>query len=506
MRISSFLIVLLLIGAAPAKAHVGSPDVFYEGDTGPYHLFIAVRMPKVIPGLAQVEIRSQSSDVRAVQLTILRLSGFGYSLHAIPDSAQRSAEDPHFFVGRVWVMETYDLQVRIEVDGARGKAELGVPLPAFAQSTLRMQRSLGTLLFCCMLFLTIGVVSIVGASVREGGLPPGEAPTRRDFGRARVAMLGVSVLALIVIGLGNAWWSVAASNSRSQTWSSNSPRALATLQPDARLLLRIQGQGDFWAKYIKPETENFLPDHGHVMHLFLLRLPYMDHMYHLHPERTEGGSFAENLPTLPAGKYQIFADIVDSDGLPWTATGEIDLPRIAGVPLSGDDSQASESPLTSTKDDAMSAHLPDGGRMIWERDSSPLRADVPMSFRFRIEDRNGRAAKDLEPYMGMAGHAAFVRSDFSVFAHVHPAGSVSMAALQLAQASLLPVPPRSNDFRSDNQASTHAGMGMPMDALSAEISFPYGFPKAGLYRIFVQVKRSGHVQTGIFDAHVESQK
>ena len=25
----------------------------------------------------------------------------------------------------------------------------------------------------------------------------------------------------------------------------------------------------------------------------------------------------------------------------------------------------------------------------------------------------------------------------------------------------------------------------------------------GLYRIFVQIKRSGHVQTGVFDAHVE---
>src|SRR5215471_649620 len=147
MRISSFLIALLLI-AAPANAHVGSPDVFYEGDAGPYHLSVSVRMPKVIPGLAQVEIRSQSSDVRTVQLTIRRLSGFGYDLHAIPDSAQGSTEDPHFFVSSVWVMETYDLQVRIEVDGARGKAELGVPLPAFAQTTLRMQRSLGVLLFC----------------------------------------------------------------------------------------------------------------------------------------------------------------------------------------------------------------------------------------------------------------------------------------------------------------------------------------------------------------------
>jgi hypothetical protein len=98
--------------------------------------------------------------------------------------------------------------------------------------------------------------------------------------------------------------------------------------------------------------------------------------------------------------------------------------------------------------------------------------------------------------MGMAGHAEFVRSDLTVFAHIHPAGSVSMAALELAQAGLAVSPPSAQE----------AAMSMPMAAsgsLPAEVRFPYGFPQAGEYRIFVQIKRGGVVETGVFDAHVQ---
>ena len=38
--------------------------------------------------------------------------------------------------------------------------------------------------------------------------------------------------------------------------------------------------------------------------------------------------------------------------------------------------------------------------------------------------------------MGMTAHAEIVRSDCSVFAHIHPTGSVPMASFELAQASL----------------------------------------------------------------------
>jgi hypothetical protein len=40
--------------------------------------------------------------------------------------------------------------------------------------------------------------------------------------------------------------------------------------------------------------------------------------------------------------------------------------------------------------------------------------------------------------------------------------------------------------------------------MSAQVSFPYGLPKPGAYRIFVQMKRGGEIMTGSFKANVEN--
>jgi hypothetical protein len=472
------LFSLVLVFAAALHAHVGSPDVFYEGAAGPYRLLVTIRPPVIVPGVAEIEIRSASQAVRHVRIVPLPLTGAGAKFAPTPDVAQPSKQDPQFFTGSLWLMSVGEWQVRVRAEGDQGAGELSVPVPALPTRTQTMQAGVGALLFVLMLVLAVGIVSIVGAGVREGQLDPGlEAPPSR-VRRARVMMAVTAVLVAAMLYFGNQWWGAEANNYSRIVYKPL--QVAASLEPGGRLLLRMKDPG-----WLRRRMDDLIPDHTHLMHMYVIRLPEMERVWHLHPDQIESGVFAQDLPAMPAGRYQLFADIVHGSGIPETLVTEVDLPEVPGKPLTGDDAAGAGPPLSKADPARAVAPLAGGGRMVWERGASPLIAKQAAEFRFRVEDESGRPANDLELYMGMQGHAAFVKTDRTVFAHVHPSGSVSMAALALT-----------------TTAGAHAGHDMG-SGLPAEVSFPFGLPQRGDYRIFVQVKRAGKVETGVFDAHVE---
>jgi hypothetical protein len=437
----------------------------------------------MIPGIAQVEVRAGAPGVRSIQAVPLYIVGEGSKYPPTPDAFEQSKDDPQLFTGQLWIMGSGSWQVRLEANGAQGPGSISVPVPAFATRTLRMQKTLGAFLFAVMLVLVAAFVSIFGAGGREAFLDPGQKPGRAQSVRGVVVMAFSALLLIAILFLGNSWWdTVAASQAKNMIYKA--PPLAASLQAPGKLVLRI-GESKWHSRRDQTVMTALIPDHGHIMHLFLVRVPQMDRFYHLHPETTDSQTFTQQLPALPRGHYQIFADIVRASGFPDTMVAEIDLPDLASGTTSGDDSEAAAPPLPVSLESSNISALLDSGRMVWERDSNPIRAARPLWFRFRLEDPQGKPATDLEPYMGMAGHAEFVSHDRTVFAHVHPEGSVTMAALALANPSQ----------QSDSMAN--------MPHMSSEVSFPYGFPKAGDYRMFVQVKRAGKVETGVFDVKVE---
>ena len=491
----------LIAYAWPVSAHIGSPDVFLEGNAGPYKLFVTVRVPQVIPGIAEIEIRSESNKVNEIRIAPMQLTGPGSQYAPAPEAAQRSKDDPQFFRGSLWLMEFGSLQVRIEAAGTAGQGLLAIPIPAVAQRMLPMRRSLGLLLFGLMLVLALAMVSIVAAAVREGNVPPGAPVPVARKRRVRFASVTATFVVAAVLAIGGLWWRADARQYASHIY--NAPAIEAAINSNGQLILRAgplhMASGNPRRPADVIDFKDLIVDHEHLMHLFLVRSPGMDVFWHLHPERAGSGSFIQNLPAMPAGQYQIFADVVLSNGFPVTMIGQIDLPSaIAGKPLTGDDSGIAGNSIPSETNAPAEFSFPDGGHMVWNRDAQPvqpLHAGVPLILHFRVTDPSGRPAADLEPYMGMPAHAAIVRSDGSVFAHVHPTGSVPMASFELAQASL---PGASN-------GAALAPMNMPQmtgDKVAPDISIPYGFPKAGLYRVFVQIKRAGQIETAYFDAAV----
>jgi hypothetical protein len=133
--------------------------------------------------------------------------------------------------------------------------------------------------------------------------------------------------------------------------------------------------------------------------------------------------------------------------------------------------------------------------MEWEKPAG-LVANTPYDFVFHLVDPQGKPAVDMQPYLGMPGHAAFVKTDGTAFAHTHPDGSAAMPAVMLANES------SGLSMNGMEGMSGSNDMNMSMEPLSPTVAFPYGFPSSGTYRIFIQMKHGSTVETGVFDADV----
>ncbi|HEY1524985.1 MAG TPA: hypothetical protein VGH51_02000 [Candidatus Angelobacter sp.] len=499
-----FICVLLLPLAG--TAHVNSPDVYYDGYAGPYHLLVTLRPPSVVPGVAQVQIRSVSKDVTGIKILPLRMIGVGATMAPLPDPAKRSADDPQLFSGSLWIMVRGSWKVQIQVSGQKGTAQLEVPLPAVSTSSQPMQIGLGILLAVLGLALGAGLIGIIFAATRDAALSAEERPATAQTRRGQMGLFVAALIVVLAVSLGNKWWGQEARANDRLNYKIPQMQATlvqTTLERGGLLRLRLDNPNESEPTRFRSEQpdrirlDDLITDHGHLMHLFIVRMPEMQAFWHLHPDQTQAGEFAQNLPAMPEGQYKLFADIVHHTGFPETEVATLNLPAIAGGALTGDDAgTANLAPSDKV------AQLSGGYRMVWQRDDlsskglsskdlsfkdRPFKANQPYWFRFHVEDKDGKPAADLEPYMGMAGHAVFLSTDGNIFAHVHPAGSVSMAAVSLAEG------------KSDKATMQN----MDHNAPSAEVSFPYGFPKPGEYRIFVQVKRAGKVETGAFVAKAE---
>jgi hypothetical protein len=488
LRLRWLGVFISLLAAVPAYAHIGSKDVYEEVSAGPYKLFVTIRTPNVIPGVATIEVRSSGAKVSSIRITPTPLTGEASKHPPTSDAMQPSAADPAFFTGSLWLMASGSWEVHFDIEGAAGKASTSVPVSAMPLSILPMQRPLGIALALLGMVLVVGIAGIVAAAVGQARLSPGLAagPTARR--RAWIAGLVTLAITGVLVYGGYKWWNLEAAAYASDIYH---PLSLTAKLSGNRLDLFI-GRHDTDAMHTSRARTNddLLPDHGHVMHLYAIREPGMDAAFHLHPAVVSPGDLRMTLPSMPPGTYRLYADIVHANGFPETLTAQLVVPAdLAAAPLAAEDASAAP-PALSQGELGAAYKLPDGYTMVWDRPQD-LSANTAYAFRFRLVDAAGQPAGDVHPYLGMAGHAAFVKTDGTVFAHTHPEGSAAMQAMMLANGGSGEMDSMSGMDMSDGVAQ-----------IPPSVDFPYGFPSSGRYRVFIQMKHGSTVETGVFDAEV----
>ncbi len=476
-----------------ASAHVGSPDVTFDGAAGPYTIRAIVRPPSVVPGLAEVVVRAASDDADSVSIQpVFWRTGVAGS--PSPDKMSRVAGQPRVFTGQVWLMAHGSYSVYVRVDGRKGRGTAIVPVDSFATGRLGLSMPLGALLVVLTGLLVAGLITIVRVSSGESLVPPGEELTPAQRKRSNiVTAIAVPILAIALFG-GARWWnSVDADYQRTMF---HPPVATAVVTGDSThrtMRLVLSDTAEFRSIFVP-----VAPDHGKMMHLFLVGGQNMDVFAHLHPVERDSLVFVGEVPWLPAGPYRLFADIMLDNGLTLTATETVNLPAMIGAvaPSDSDDSWASTSAVALGATGA-SAPLGGGYTLSTSTSSESIVARSPVDLAFTVRDQTGNIVP-LRPYLGMAAHAVVVRDDESVFIHLHPMGTVSTTAQQVFRVR----DAGDTTARGRLKAGTLDQRAMSDMPMSGEFTLPYEFPKPGRYRLWVQVKPAQEVLTGVFDVTV----
>ena len=198
-------------------------------------------------------------------------------------------------------------------------------------------------------------------------------------------------------------------------------------------------------------VRGFDVEHEKRMHLIVARRDLAT-FQHLHPTQQADGSWTTDITLDEAGSYRLFADFA-REGKSYTLASDL---RVDG--------NADLKPLAAPAPMSVS----DGGYDV-RLDAGRARPGREADLRFAIM-KNGQTVH-TEPYLGAGGHLVALREGDLAFLHVHP--------------------------------TEHGHGGDKIDKHDDSIGFAATFPTTGRYRLFLQFKHEGRVQTVAFTQEVK---
>ncbi len=482
------LVAMLVLAMVPdLSAHIGMPFVVLEGKAGRYPVRVVVEQPEVVPGLAHIGVRVLEGTPRSVSVLPLHWET-DRSGAPRPDAARPVAGEPGLYEGELWFMGAGAYGVIVQIDG-EGGGNLVVPANSLATARKPMPGWMAWMLGMLGVLLGVGWVAIGYSTFRESTVI-GAVVGRRWRGWLG-AGLSLVTAGAAVIG-GQRWWKV---EDRAHAAKVRGQNLRLEVQPKAgHLEFRVGGrgfQGPGW---------DLVPDHGRLMHAFLIGPGPEPVFLHLHPEEPiEGGVPRSPIGSLPSGEYEVFLDVTHEMGVVQTLTNRLTVRESVsgGVVTDRDDAWHRGALLPVGQAQSL-----DGGRTARLEVEGRLRALEPVRMVARFRESDDRPCL-LEPFLRMPGHAVVAAEDGSVFTHLHPAGNLSMAAARRFALRA------GGDAAAKDADEVCGDLGaLPADVVGqllrrGEVTFPMVFPKAGTYRVWVQARIAGRIQTAGFRVDVE---
>ncbi|HAB15009.1 MAG TPA: hypothetical protein PLX89_24745 [Verrucomicrobiota bacterium] len=490
-------LVAVWLAAVPVVAHVGSPFIVFEGRAGDFPVQVVVRQPEVVPGLAEISVRILGGNPTGVR--VLPLHGNTDKSGAPrPDIAKPVPGETNLYTAALWFMNRGAYGIEVQVEGPSGGTAI-VPVNSVAYDRKSMPAGLGIALAIVGAGLALGVIAIAMAAAREATLPAGVPPSRGRWGWAALAgFVGVTAVGGAIFG-GSAWWNQEDTRHITRVLYRQLAHKVTTVPAGSGTQLQLTLTDSRYG--LRPYRP--VPEHGKLVHLFVvgedtsLGVPALAH---LHPHESGEKEFTCRLPNLPAGRYRVFTELTHEEGFTQTLTNSLELAEQTTATgwSDPDDSAASAGP------GAMSPVPVGDGLMVHLRVQAALPGEVSR-LEARIDQADGAPAP-LEPYLRMLGHAVVMRDDGSVFGHLHPAGSLSMAAARTfarkldGEAGVKATDANCGDLEAV-PAAVAAALGR-----RGEVSFPYVFPNAGNYFVWIQVKVAGRIYTAPFRVTIGGQR
>src|SRR5262249_11926839 len=156
-----------------------------------------------------------------------------------------------------------------------------VPVAAVSLTAAHMDRGTSLMLGGFGLLLVVGLVGILRAANGPAQVLPKQSMSPTLKRRSMVGMSIGAIFILVVLVSGDLWWNTEATANETMVY--RVPELQAQLKAPGVLKITLENPnsrsfGDnqwrnFWAQSVV--LNDLVPDHGHLMHLFLVSMPDM---------------------------------------------------------------------------------------------------------------------------------------------------------------------------------------------------------------------------------------